>query len=82
MIATQTDTKANIGPSKKYCFLPFSKIEPELNHDQTIEVGDRELKVADRLKYVLSVWMDITSDENILDIVEHCHLEFTENPHQ
>ena len=40
------------------------------------------MKVADRLKYVLSVWMDITSDETILDIVEHCHLEFTENPYQ
>ncbi|KAK2557513.1 Pol polyprotein [Acropora cervicornis] len=28
------------------------------------------------------VWMDITSDRKILDMVEHCHLEFTENPYQ
>ena len=33
-------------------------------------------------KYFLSVWMDITSDRKILDMVEHCHLEFTENPYQ
>ena len=26
--------------------------------------------------------MDITSDRKILDMVEHCHLEFTENPYQ
>lgn len=26
--------------------------------------------------------MDITSDQKILDMVEHCHLEFTENPYQ
>ena len=56
--------------------------EPELNHDQNIEVRDRELQVAGRLKYSLSVWMDMTSDRKILDMVEHCHLEFTENPYQ
>ena len=33
-------------------------------------------------KYFLSVWMDITSDRKILDMVENCHLEFTENPYQ
>ena len=33
-------------------------------------------------KYFLSVWMDITSDRKILDMVEHCHLEFNENPYQ
>jgi len=59
----------------------FSK-EPELNHDQNVEVRDRELQVAGRLKYFLSVWMEITSDRKILDMDEHCHLEFTENPHQ
>ena len=26
--------------------------------------------------------MDITSDRKILDMVEHCHPEFTENPYQ
>ena len=26
--------------------------------------------------------MDMTSDRKILDMVEHCHLEFTENPYQ
>ena len=26
--------------------------------------------------------MDITSDRKILDMVKHCHLEFTENPYQ
>ena len=67
---------------------PFNKkegeedCEPELNHDQNIEVRDRDLHVAGRLKYFLSIWMDITSDRKILDMVKHCHLEFTENPHQ
>ena len=26
--------------------------------------------------------MEITSDRKILDMVEHCHLEFTEHPYQ
>ena len=56
--------------------------EPELNHDQNVEVRDREVQVAGRLKHFLSVWMDITSNIKILDMVEHCHLEFTENPYQ
>lgn len=47
-----------------------------------MEVRDRELQVAGRLKYFHSVWMDITSDRKILDMVEHCHPEFTENPYQ
>lgn len=44
--------------------------EPELNHDRNIEVRNRELPVASRLKYFLSVSMDITSDRKILDMVE------------
>ena len=56
--------------------------EPELNPDQNIEVRDRELQVAGRLKYFLLVWMDNVRLRNILDMVEHCHLEFTENPYQ
>ena len=36
----------------------------------------RELKVSGRLKYFLSVWTAITSDRKILDMVQHCHLEF------
>ena len=94
-MATQTDTKANIGiitlgaAVKKLPPPPFQQEgggeegcseEPELNHDQNIEVRDRELQVAGRLKYFLSVWMDITSDRKILDMVEHCYLELTENP--
>ena len=77
-------------PVKKLPLPPFNKKEgeegcskePELNHDQNVEVRDRELQVAVRLKYFPSVWMEITSDRTILDIVEHFHLEFTKNPHQ
>ena len=78
-------------PSKNYRRPPFNKKErgeegsskePELNHDQNIEVRHRDLQVAGRVKYFLSVWMDITSDRKILDMVKHCHLEFTENPYQ
>ena len=82
-------------PSKNYRHPPFNKKEgwggggescskePELNHDQNVKVRDRELQVAGRLKHFLSVWMDITSDRKIrLDMVEHWHLEFTENPYQ
>ena len=94
-MATQTDTRANIGitlGSQKTTATPFStrrgggeegcSKEPELNHDQNIEVRDRELQVAGRLKYLHSVRMDITSDRKILDMVEHCHPDFTENPYQ
>ena len=85
-MATQTDTKANIGvitlsrqkkkkPKTTAAALSTRRKEgggegrgegcskePELNHDQNIEVRDRELQVAGRLKYFLSVWIDITSD--------------------
>ena len=40
------------------------------------------MQIAGRLKYFLSAWMEITSDRKILDMVEHCHLEFTEHPYQ
>ena len=95
-MATLTDTKANIGVITPGCqettTAPLSarrrggeegcSEELELNRDQNIEVRDRVLRVAGRLKYFLSVWMDITSDRKILDMVEQCHLEFPENPYQ
>ena len=34
---------------------------------------------AGRLRYFVKNWRDITQDQNILDIVEHCHLEFESN---
>ena len=38
------------------------------------------IKVAGRLKYFLSEWKLITTDPKILDMVQHCHLEFIELP--
>ena len=79
-MTTQTDTKANIGVitlgRKKTTPPPFQQKgggeegcskEPELNLDQNIEVREKELQVAGRLEYFLSVWMDITSDRKILN---------------
>ena len=40
------------------------------------------IKVAGRLKCFLSEWKLITTDPKILDMVQHCHLEFTELPSQ
>lgn len=40
------------------------------------------IKVAGRLKYFLSEWKLITTDPKILDMVQHCHLEFIELPSQ
>ena len=34
---------------------------------------------AGRLKNFINKWRNITSDKFILDIVEHCHLEFIDN---
>lgn len=31
------------------------------------------------MKYFIEKWQKITSDENILDIVQHCHIEFINN---
>lgn len=31
------------------------------------------------MKYFSSQWEQLTSDKNILDIVEHCHFEFVDN---
>ena len=38
--------------------------------------------MAGRLKYFLSEWKLITTDLKILDMVQHCHLEFIEIPSQ
>lgn len=34
---------------------------------------------AGRLKYYSHEWEKITTDSNLLDIVKHCHIEFTDN---
>ena len=34
---------------------------------------------AGRLQYYIENWRKITSDVNILDIVQHCHFEFDED---
>ena len=47
-----------------------------------MEVRDRYLQVAGTVKYFLSAWKAITSDSMILDMVEHCHLEFIKTPYQ
>ena len=57
----------------------FSK-EPELNHDQNVDVRDRELQVAGRLKYFLSVWMEITSDRKILTWLNNVILSSLKTP--
>ena len=31
------------------------------------------------MKYFISKWRELTSDSQILDIVEHCHIEFTDD---
>ena len=38
--------------------------------------------MAGRLRYFLSEWKLITTDPKILDMVQHCHLEFIELPSQ
>jgi len=40
------------------------------------------LKVAGRFKYSLPAWKLITTDIKIVDMVQHCHLEFIETPSQ
>ena len=34
---------------------------------------------AGRLAYLVQNWKKLTSDPNVLDIVQHCHTEFEEN---
>ena len=38
--------------------------------------------VADSLKYFLCSWKAITSDSTIVDMIEHCPLEFVTVPYQ
>ena len=39
-----------------------------------------EVFVAGRLKYFVDVWKTITNDPFILDIVEHCHINWKGSP--
>jgi hypothetical protein len=39
-------------------------------------------QVRGRLRYFACAWQKLTRDQCILDIVSHCHIEFSQNPNQ
>ena len=49
--------------------------EEERLNSNPIQVSLTTRKFAGRLKHFLPVWSSITTDQNIPDIVQHCHLE-------
>ena len=49
--------------------------EEEQLNSNPIQVSLATRKFVGRLRHFLSAWSTITSDQNILDIVQHCHLE-------
>ena len=60
-------------------------MNPKSTHHPNPEVNATHnecIKVAGRLKYFLSEWKLITTDPKILEMVQHCHLEFIELPSQ
>ena len=52
-------------------FLQNKKKQLEVNKVSKIQAG--------RLQFYIENWRKITSDESILDIVQHCHIEFEED---
>ena len=46
-----------------------------------MQVSLETQKFAGRLMHFVSAWMSITADQNVLDVVQHCHLEIC-NPTQ
>ena len=62
-----------------------SALNPKSTQHPNSEVSATQnvcIKVAGRLKDFLSEWKLITTDPKILDMVQHCHLEFIELPSQ
>ena len=55
-------------------------LQKAVNH-APIQVSFTTRKFAVRLRHFLPAWSSITTDQNILDIVQHCHLEIG-NPNQ
>lgn len=57
--------------------------EPQLTaHTTEVRTINNHLPPAGRLRWFLPAWKEITSDARILDMVQHCHIEFVENPQQ
>ena len=55
--------------------------EEERLNSNPIQVSLTTRKFAGRLRHFLPAWSSITTDQNILDIVQHCHLEIRD-PHE
>ncbi|PFX15064.1 Polyprotein P3 [Stylophora pistillata] len=55
--------------------------EEERLSSNPIQVSLTTNEFAGRLRHFLSTWMSITADQDILDMVQHCHLEIA-NPTQ
>ena len=49
--------------------------EEEQLISKLVQVSLETQKFAGRPRHFVSAWMSVTSDQNVLNIVQHCHLE-------
>lgn len=49
--------------------------EEERLISKLVQVSLETQKFAGRPRHFVSAWMSVTSDQNVLNIVQHCHLE-------
>lgn len=49
--------------------------EEERLISKLVQVSLETQKFAGRPRHFVSAWMSVTSDQNVLDIAQHCHLE-------
>ena len=61
----------------------YRSIESKLTTNQSTEVRQcYEIKVSGRLKLFFPAKKKITSDRTVLDVVQHCHIEFVQSSQQ
>ena len=51
-----------------------------VNNSKLLDVNAQKPFVAGRTNQCLSEWVKLTTDPEVLDIVKHCHIEFSQDP--
>ena len=71
--APQSERKASIPKLARHWYV-------DLLHDIRSLISNQSPFIAGNTKNFVSKWKELTSDPEILDYVQHCHIEFTEDP--
>lgn len=70
--APQSEKKSGFKPKPNWYVYECETIKTKINHQPSFKAGNT--------RNCISEWQKLSSDPEILDYVQHCHIEFTDNP--